>query len=213
MRQVRSWFLAVSLLVAATIVAPAQNTPSSAFEENRTYFWTADLQHSSIMFETGHWGVVDVVGWFEDYEVKVRSRKLDFSDALVEVRINPASVRMPNPAMAANLRNLFFQVQQFPEVSFQSTRVDAGNKNNHLRLSGQLTMKGVTHELVLDLSFNGYGSPPQGAPGFKLRGTLNRLDFGVGEMELMDGTGHPMVDAEVRLICNIRLEFVRSEWD
>jgi polyisoprenoid-binding protein YceI len=198
----RSTVLAVSCLALVGVLDATANI------EARVYHWTADSDHSSVVFETGHWGVVDIVGWFAEYEISVRSTKLDFSDAVIEARINPASVVMPNPGMATNLRNLFFEVEEFPEVLFRSKTIEKTDEDNVYSLTGTLTMKGITKDVVLDMRFNGYGSLPQGDPGFKLEVELDRLDFGVGGMEFMQGTGHPMVDPIVKVTCNIRLAFV-----
>jgi polyisoprenoid-binding protein YceI len=207
-------FLAILTMTAlAPLLGHTQPACSQDDSKNRIYLWAGDPEHSSIVFQTTHWGVVDIVGWFEGYEITVRSRELDFSDAVVEARIDPASVRMPNPGMAANLRGLFFVVEEFPEVLFRSTRVERTDKDGVLKLTGAFTMKGVTKELDFTVHFNGYGSPPQGSPGFKLEGVINRLDFEVGDLELMEGTGHPMVAPEVRITANIRLEYVRSEFE
>jgi polyisoprenoid-binding protein YceI len=204
--------LAIACLAVTAVVAPAaEDNLSPAESEKRVNIWSADPAHSSILFETGHWGVVDLVGWFEEYEITVHSSELDFSDAAIEARIDPASVRMPNPEMAANLRNLFFLVEEFPEVLFRSTKVEKTEDKDVFTLIGMLTMKSVVKEMVLTVRFNGYGSPPMGAPGFMLHGELDRLDFGVGDMEFMQGTGHPMVDAEVQITCNIRLDYIRTE--
>ncbi len=215
MRAIQMIALALSSLVTFASADPDETAepmkPLIASDE-RTYVWISDPAHSSIVFRTGHWGVVDVVGWFETYEIHVRGSALDFSDAVVEARLEPASVRMPNPDMAGNLRQHFFEVEKFPEVRFRSTKVEPTSEASVFTLTGALTMKEVTRPVVFTMRFNGYGTPPQGAPGFTLEAALDRLEFGVGGMERMMGTGHPMVDADVEVICNIRLDYVRTEF-
>ena len=93
--------LAFACLAPIAVTASAADEDSPPAEAKATYIWTADPAHSSIVFQTGDWGVVDLVGWFEEYEITVHSSELDFSDAVIEARIDPASVRMPNPQMAA----------------------------------------------------------------------------------------------------------------
>jgi polyisoprenoid-binding protein YceI len=82
--------LAIAGLTLALVHAGPGDESVAADQFKHSYIWAADPEHSSIMFQTGHWGIVDVVGWFEGYEIAVHSSKLDFSDAVVEARIDPA---------------------------------------------------------------------------------------------------------------------------
>ena len=91
------------LLLAAVCFQDVEEANAQAVNSERIRF-AADTAHSSIQFRTRHWGIHDIIGWFEDYEVIVYADYADFTNAVVEARVRPASVRMPNPAMAGNLR-------------------------------------------------------------------------------------------------------------
>ncbi len=79
------------------------------------------------------------------------------------------------------------------------------------RLTGNMTTKEITKEIVLDVKFNGYThSPSKTTPGFTINGKINRLDFNLGGDELLPGNGLPMIGNEVHITSNVRLI---SEYD
>ena len=62
--------------------------------------YDAEMNHSSISFKTGHWETVDLIGWFEDFQISMWSDSADFSDAVICASVNPTSIKMPNTMMA-----------------------------------------------------------------------------------------------------------------
>ena len=163
----------------------------------------ADMAHSSITFRTQHFGIIDIVGWFEDFDVVLYSESEDFSGAVIEARLSPASVRMPNPDMAGNLRGMF-DVENYPDILFVSTSVEP-TVGQHYKIVGDLTMKGVTREVEWTGTYNGSWMPPDAGPGFTIHGMIDRLAFGVGDAERIGGQGHMIIGDTVHVICNIRL--------
>ena len=172
-----------------------------------------DTTHSSIQFAVRHWGIYNVVGRLESYEVKVTYTKDDFTDMAVEALLRPASINMPNMEMAHHLKAAgfgFFEVEKFPEVVFKSTKIEMA-RDSFYRLTGNMTIKEITKEIVLDIKFNGYSHPPsKTTPGFTINGKINRLDFNLGGDELLPGNGLPMIGNEVHITSNVRLI---SEYD
>ncbi len=175
--------------------APASDRPGNV--------WIADLAHSSIEFRTSHWGIVDIIGWFDDFEIAVWDNGEDFTGAAVEAAIRLGSVRMPNMEMAANLHGMF-DIEQFPVARFVSTKVEKTGAGAY-RMIGELTLKGATREIAWDVRFNGFGAPPHGAPGFTATTTLERLDYGIGDAAVLPGTERPIVGHEILIRCNLRL--------
>ena len=161
----------------------------------------ADRQHSSVTFRTSHWGIVDVVGWFEDYDIEVEVAGAEFEHATVVARIRLDSVRMPNPDMAANLRGMF-QIGEHPEAVFRSSSV-ATDDGVHFDISGELTLGGVARPATWRATLNGFGYPPDALAGFTVTGTLPRLDFGIGGRELHNG--RLLIGAAVEVVLNLRL--------
>ena len=168
--------------------------------------WVADRDHSSIQFRTSHWGIVDIVGWFEEFEVVVRTRDDDFSKAQVEARVTPSSVRMPNLEMAANLRRGFASPDA-PQAVFRSVRVEEAGEDRYL-LHGELTIGTITKPITWQIQLNGYGSPRGGSAGFTGRTELMRLEFEIGDTEVFPGNQQPVVGLSVEITCNIRLDRV-----
>lgn len=195
--------LIVILLVALALIGVgAKGRPDQK--------WSSDRVHSSIEFRTQHWGIVDIIGWFEDFQITVHADEGDFVDAVVEARVKLASVRMPNSKMASNLKNLLFDLNRYPEATFTSTKVRLIEQNRY-ELTGKLELNGVAHEVIWEGTLNGFGYPPTGVPGFTLRTSLDRTAFGIGD-ELLDKTepgSAPTVASIVVVTCNVRLDYAR----
>jgi polyisoprenoid-binding protein YceI len=161
----------------------------------------ADRAHSSITFTTSHWDILDIVGWFEDYDIEVEVAGAEFADAEIVARIRLDSVRMPNPDMAVNLRGMF-STSDHPEAVFRSTRVSTED-DVHFVIAGEFTLKGVTEPMTWHATLNGFGYPPDALAGFTATGTLSRLDFEVGDRELHNDS--LLIGDVVEVVCNIRL--------
>ena len=170
--------------------------------------YVVDTTHSSVQFRVRHWGIYDVVGRLESYEIVVYYDKEDFSDMVIEARMGPASINMPNKEMASHLKTEgfgFFDVNKYPEVIFKSTRMEMVSDST-FKLIGSMTIKETTKEVVFDVELNGYAYPPnKSMPGFTINGRINRLDFNLGGTELLPGNGLPMIGNDVYITSNIRL--------
>ena len=161
----------------------------------------ADREHSSVTFRTSHWGILDMVGWFEDYDIEVEVTGAEFEDATVVARIRLDSVRMPNPDMAANLRGMF-ETGEHPEALFRSSNV-ATDDGAHFDITGEMTLHGITRPLTWRATLNGFGYPPDALAGFTATATLSRLDFGIGDRELHNG--ELLIGDSVEVVLNLRL--------
>ena len=77
----------------------------------------------------------------------------------------------------------FFEVEKFPKMTFKSTSVEKTKEKNKFKLKGELTMRGITKTVTMDLWYRGTITDTQSGnqiAGFQITGILNRLDFGVG---------------------------------
>lgn len=147
--------------------------------------WNADKAHSKVGFTVTHLMLSEVDGNFKKFDASIMSEKEDFSDAVFEFSADINSVETGNDMRNGHLQKEdMFNVEKFPTISFKSTsitKVDA----KKFKLNGNLTMKGVTKPVVLDLVLNGIGKnarTQKPIAGFKLTGTVKRTDFGVGGM-------------------------------
>lgn len=147
--------------------------------------WNADKAHSKVGFTVTHLMLSEVDGNFKKFDASIMSEKEDFSDAVFEFTADINSVETGNDMRNGHLQKEdMFNAEKFPTISFKSTsitKVDA----KKFKLNGNLTMKGVTKPVVLDLVLNGIGKnarTQKPIAGFKLTGTVKRTDFGVGGM-------------------------------
>ncbi|MGN6181983.1 MAG: YceI family protein [Mucilaginibacter sp.] len=144
--------------------------------------WKLDKMHSHLKFTVSHLSVSDVDGAFTDFDVTINTGKADFSDAKFTLTAKAASVNTGVDMRDNDLRSdHFFNVAAYPTISF--TGAVAGTTSpGHYKLTGNLTIHGVTKPVTMDLWYRGtINNPMTKAPdaGFKLTGTLKRSDFGI----------------------------------
>ncbi|MBX3253445.1 MAG: YceI family protein [Chitinophagaceae bacterium] len=159
--------------------------------------WKNDPPHSQLGFTVTHLGISDVSGTFNDFEVTIQSSKADFSDAVFELNAKVASIDTRVEQRNNHLKSAdFFDVEKYPSLTFKSTSVKPAGKNTY-KLTGNLTMHGVTKPVTMDLLYRGTIENPMSkkpTAGFQLTGTIKRSDFNVG-----DKFPAAMVSDEVRI--------------
>lgn len=159
--------------------------------------WKNDVPHSQLGFTVTHLGISDVSGTFNDFEVSVQSSKPDFSDASFELTAKVASIDTRIEARDNHLKSAdFFNVERYPTIHFKSNAIKKNGKNKY-KLSGELTMGGVTKPVTMDLVYKGKVENPmskQQTAGFQLSGVIKRSDFNIGK-----GFPAPMISDEVRI--------------
>jgi polyisoprenoid-binding protein YceI len=165
--------------------------------------WNLDKAHAKLGFTVTHLMVSDVEGSFKSFDATLTSSKEDFTDAVITLTADVNSINTDNDKRDAHLKSPdFFDAAKFPTLSFKSksfTKVDGKN----YKLTGDLTMHGVTKTVTLDVVYNGTIIHPMSkkpVAGFKISGTFKRSDFGVGAA--MTG----MVSDEVKLIGNAEFD-------
>ena len=147
--------------------------------------WNADKSHSKVGFTVTHLMLSEVDGNFKKFDASIMSEKEDFSDAIFEFTADVNSVETGNDMRNGHLqKDDMFNAEKFPTISFKSTSISKVDAKK-FKLNGNLTMKGVTKPVVLDLTLNGIGKnqrTQKPIAGFKLTGTVKRTDFGIGAM-------------------------------
>ena len=149
--------------------------------ESLTGDYTIDVAHSRLGFAARHAMVTKVRGQFNEFE---GTAHLDFADlrkSFAEVVIKTESVDTRNEQRNAHLRtNDFFDVPNYPEITFRSTAV-AKVDDEHYRLTGDLTIKETTKPVTIDFEFTGTAVDPFGnvRVGFEGAVTINRRDWKV----------------------------------
>ena len=162
-----------------------------------TGVWKNDAPHSQVGFTVKHLGIADVSGVFNDFTVTVTSSKPDFSDAMFEFTAKTASIDTRVEARNNHLKTAdFFDVEKYPSMHFKSTAIKSTEKNKY-KLTGDLTLHGVTKPVTMDLAYTGTVENPMSkkpTAGFQLTGVIKRSDFNLG-----NGFPPPMISDEVRI--------------
>ena len=154
----------------------------TAFTTNNAV-WKNDDPHSQLGFTVTHLGISDVSGTFNDFDVTVKSSKPDFSDAVFELTAKTASIDTRIDARNKHLKSPdFFDVEKYPTLNFKSTSLKRAGKDKY-KLTGDLTLHGVTRPVTMDLEYRGTVVNPMSkkqTAGFQLTGTIKRSDFSLG---------------------------------
>lgn len=166
----------IAILVTTIVVSV-----TSSFAQK----WNVDKAHSKVGFTVTHLMLSEVDGNFKTFDATITSSKEDFTDAVFELSADIASVATDNDMRDGHLRKPdMFDAEKFPKLTFKSTSITKVDAKKY-KLAGDLTIKGVTKPVTLDLTLNGVGKnnrTQKPIAGFKLTGTIKRTDFGVGGM-------------------------------
>ncbi len=185
----------------ATILALALPAVASAST------WTIDPEHSNVGFKVRHLMVSNVRGNFERHSGSIEINDKDITKSKVAVTIDTTSINTNVEKRDAHLRSAdFFDVAKYPTMTFTSKRVVKAGKDR-LKVTGDLTLHGVTREVVLDVegpsqeSKDPWGNIRRGASAST---TINRKDFGLLWNKALE-TGGVVVGDEVTITLEIEM--------
>jgi polyisoprenoid-binding protein YceI len=168
--------------------------------------WLLDPIHSELQFKIKHLMISNVSGSLKDFNAEVETEEEDFSTASIYLTAQMDSISTNNEQRDAHLRNSdFFEVEKYPELKFRSTKVEKVDSDTFI-LQGELTMKGVTKQVKLNVEFNGVVKDPWGneRAAFAVTGKINRTDWGVNFNSVLE-TGGVMLSEEVKINSEIQL--------
>lgn len=171
--------------------------------------WQIDQAHSEVQFTVRHMMISKVRGQFDSFEGEVNFDPNNLTNTSVNVTVDLASVNTRNDDRDNHLRSAdFFDVENYPKMTFVSKRVEQDDDNNG-RLIGDLTIKDVTKEVVLNVEYAGTAKSPWGttSAGFSAHTTISRGAFGL-EWNAALETGGVLVGDEVKI--SIELEIVQQ---
>jgi polyisoprenoid-binding protein YceI len=155
--------------------------------------WEIDPVHSEVSFVVRHMVVSKVRGRFERFSGTIETDE-DLSRSSVNVTIDASSISTSEPNRDNHVRSAdFLDVETFPNITFHST----GVRSDHgaYLVDGELTIRGVTRPVTLDVELNGFTPDPYGGTrtGFSATTEINRHDFGVSFNGPIPGTDNAMV--------------------
>ncbi len=146
--------------------------------------YTLDPAHTQVVYSWTHFGFSHPSGQFGKIQGTLEFDAAAPTRSKVDVTIDMASLNTNVPALDEHLQKEdFFDVAKYPQATFKSTKVEAGKDSKHLKVTGDLTLHGVTKPVVLDVTINKLGEHPmrkKPAAGFDATATLKRSEFGVG---------------------------------
>ena len=172
--------------------------------------WTIDPAHSEIHFKVRHMMISNVRGHFEDFTGTVEFDPDNPEDTRVEVQIDANSINTREEKRDAHLRSAdFLDAETYPYLEFVSRRVEAQDEDL-ARLIGDLTIRGETHEVALDVSYSGMAKAPWGSTsaGFSATTTINRKNWNLTWNQALE-TGGVLVGDEIQI--NLELEIIKQE--
>lgn len=170
--------------------------------------WSIDQVHTHVGFSVKHMMVTTVRGQFKAYRGTVRLDSKDFTKSTFEGEIDVASVDTGNADRDNHLRtNDFFDVANHPKIFFKSTKIDRRDGGDYT-VHGDITIRGVTKPIALDVEFLGVAKNPYGktVAGFGARGVIHRKDFGVSFNAILE-TGGVAVGEKVKLELDVEVVF------
>ena len=151
--------------------------------------WTIDKGHTKFAFIAEHHGLSEVDGYFKKFDGKITATKDDLSDAIFEITIESASLNTDLEMRDKHLKSEdMFNVEKFPTITFKSTSLKkrkVKGKTNQYTMLGNLTIKGITKPVTMEVTMNGpmaHPNPENKIPqlGIKALTTIKRSDFGIG---------------------------------
>ncbi len=145
--------------------------------------WKNDPPHSQLAFTVKHFGINKITGYILDFNVDIQSSKDDFSDAVVTMTGKTNSVNTRVEARDNHLKSAdFFDAEKYPEITFKSTSIKPDGKNEY-KLTGDLTMHGVTRQVTLEMEYKGKVEDPMSKKtivAIEIEGDIKRSDFNIG---------------------------------
>jgi polyisoprenoid-binding protein YceI len=172
--------------------------------------WALDPTHSEVNFKVRHLMVSNVSGHFKNFNATVETEGDDLSTAKVHFTADVNSVSTNNEQRDGHLKTGdFFDVENHPQIIFDGNKMEKVDGQNY-KVHGNLTMRGVSKPITLNVEFGGIMKDPWGndRAGFEVSTKINRKDFGVS-FGMVSETGGLMLGEEVTI--NANTEFVKEK--
>ncbi|MDD5369444.1 MAG: YceI family protein [Anaerolineaceae bacterium] len=170
--------------------------------------WKIDTAHTQIQFSVRHMMISKVRGQFERFSGEINLNEAAPSETTVNIQVETASINTRDPQRDTHLRSAdFFNADVYPTMTFKSKRVKVLD-GHHAHLTGDLTIKDITHEATLDVLYTGSAKSPWGSTsfGFAASGRINRKEWGLNWNKALE-TGGFLVGDDIDI--EIELELIK----
>jgi polyisoprenoid-binding protein YceI len=174
--------------------------------------WTIDPAHSLVQFQVKHLMISNVHGNFNTFSGKIVFDGKNYASVQAEATIDVASINTREPKRDDHLRSAdFFDAAAYPKITFKSKRM-VGIRGNRFKLVGDLTMHGITKEIVLNVEATPIVKGMQGESriGVQAIARVNRQDYSIKWNRSLD-SGGVVVSDEVQITLDLELTQPASE--
>ena len=169
--------------------------------------WSIDQAHSEMSFKVRHLMIAHVKGTFKTFDASIYTTAKDFTTAEIDLWIDASSINTGDEKRDEHLKSAdFFDVKNHKQITFTSSTIEKADAENSHELWGELTIKGITKQIKLDVQFGGVIMDPWGneKAGFTITGKINRSDWELTWNTPIQ-TGGLMVSDEVIISCEVEL--------
>lgn len=174
-----------------------------------TTTWVLDPSHSEVQFKVKHMMISTVSGEIGSFSATLETEEEDFTRAKIHFEGDLNTISTKNEHRDTHLKSPdFFDVANHPHIVFDADGLV--NKNGeHYELKGNLTIRGNTRPITLDVSHSGAIKDPYGhqRAGFEVAGKISRKDFGLSWNQVTEAGGLVVSD-EVKVFANV--QFVKQ---
>lgn len=176
--------------------------------------WTIDPVHSQVGFSVKHMMVSKVRGHFKIFDADIVTAEDPLKSSFT-ARVDLRSIDTGNEQRDSHIRSAdFFEVESHPEMTYKSTGIRPASDGAGFVVDGELTIRGVTREVPLNLEVEGFGPDPFGGirSGFSLTGEINRSEFGVSYNGPIPGASGAVIISE-KVQIQVEIEAVLQKED
>ena len=169
--------------------------------------WVVDPTHSEIQFKVKHLMITNVSGSFDKFDVSAETEDEDFMKAKISFSAEVDSISTGNEQRDGHLKGAdFFDAANHPQITFVATKYENVDNDGSYELYGDLTIRGTTKNVKLDVEFGGVVKDAYGntKAGFTINGKIKRKEYGL-HWDAVTEAGGIMLSDEVRIICEIQL--------
>ncbi len=168
--------------------------------------WKIDPAHSEVQFKVKHLMITTITGYFREFDLDVETETDDFKTASnVVFSAHIDSIDTNNPKRDTHLKSAdFFNAEEHNQLKFVANKYDT--RGDEAQLNGELTIRGVTKPLTVNVEFGGMVVDPnkQTKAGFTVDGKISRKEFGL-TWNAVTEAGQVVVSDDIRLHCEIQL--------
>jgi len=167
--------------------------------------WVLDPMHSEVQFKVKHLVISTVSGFFKSFEGELDTANDDFTDANISFSLDIDSIDTNQSQRDEHLKSAeFFNAAEYPKISFKSTSFIKVDDDDY-KLAGDLTIKGITKPVTLDVEFGGAAADFYGntKAGFEITGKINRKEFGL-TWDGITEAGSVVLGEDIKLLINVQ---------